>query len=46
MRRVAKGFVAAGLPVGWHDPFMNATYDRDGRGVGIGDLFTLLIIAP
>jgi len=45
MGRVVKGFVATGSPVGWYDPFMNATYDRNGRRIGIGDLLTSLIVS-
>lgn len=43
--RLVKGFVATGSPVGWYDPLVNATYDRNGHRIGIGDLLTSLIVS-
>ena len=45
MGRQVKGFTATGSPVGWYDPLMNATYDRNGSRIGIGDLLTSLIVS-
>ena len=42
--RQIKGYSANGSPAGWYDPTINATYDRHGYRVGIGDLLTSLIV--
>lgn len=43
--RQIRGYTANGSPAGWFDPVINATYDRAGRRVGIGDLLTSLIVS-
>lgn len=39
------GYAADGSPTGWFDPMINATYDRAGRRVGVGDLLATLIVS-
>ncbi len=43
--RQIRGYAANGSPAGWFDPAINATYDRNGRRVGMGDLLTSLIVS-
>jgi len=43
--RHVKGYAADGSPVGWYDPSLNATYDRNGRRVGSGDLLASLVVS-
>jgi hypothetical protein len=43
-RRI-NGYTAAGWPVGWYDPVMNATYNSHGHRVGTGDLLASLILS-
>jgi hypothetical protein len=43
--RHIRGYAANGSPAGWFDPAINATYDRNGRRVGIGDVLTSLIVS-
>lgn len=45
MGRQVRGYVADGSPAGWFDPAINATYDRAGRRVGVGDLLATLIVS-
>jgi hypothetical protein len=42
--RQVRGYAADGSPAGWFDPAINATYDRAGRRVGVGDLLASLIV--
>ena len=42
--RQIRGYAASGSPAGWYDPMMNATFDRNGRRIGIGDLLASLIV--
>mgnify|MGYP006895666727 CR=1 FL=1 len=44
MGRQIRGYAADGSPAGWFDPAKNATYDRAGRRVGVGDLLASLIV--
>ena len=43
--RQIRGYAADGSPAGWFDPAINATYDRNGRRVGIGDLLASLMVS-
>lgn len=40
-----RGYAANGSQTGWYDPLINATYDRNGHRIGIGDLLTSLIVS-
>jgi hypothetical protein len=45
MGRQIRGYAADGSPAGWYDTVINATYDRNGRRVGTGDLLASLIVS-
>lgn len=42
--RQIRGYAVDGSPAGWFDPAINATYDRNGCRVGIGDMLASLIV--
>jgi len=44
MGRQIRAYAADGSPVGWYDTAINATYDRNGRRVGTGDLLASLVV--
>lgn len=43
--RQIRGYAADGTPAGWFDSAINATYDRNGRRVGSGDLLASQIVS-
>lgn len=45
MGRRTNGYTAAGSPVGWYDPVMNATHNINGHRIGTGDLLATLILS-
>lgn len=42
--RQIRGYIADGSPAGWFNPELNATYDSNGRRIGVGDLLASLIV--